>query len=52
MKCSNHVILFGDTKQQCVGELFMKVHGESQLLTKYHLSKTVALPQELGYSDS
>ena len=43
---------FGDTILQLVGELFIKVYGNSQLLTKYHLSKTVALPQELDYNDS
>ncbi len=43
---------FGDTILQRVGELFIKVYVKSQLLTKYHLSKTVALPQELGYNDS
>jgi len=41
---------FGDTILQHVGALFMKVYGKSQLLTKYHLSKTVALHQELGYN--
>ena len=43
---------FVDTILQRVGELFIKVYVKFQLLTKYHLSKKVALTQELGYNDS